>query len=414
MPVNLDDLGRFGRYELSRRISLGGMAEVFKAKSYGEHGFEKVVALKRILPTVAESERFQEMFVQEASIAAHLDHPNICRIYELGREGESYYLTMEFIYGHDVREVLRRCKHLSQPVPSAIVAQIGADVARALDHAWRAPDERGEPLRLVHRDVSPQNVMIGFDGVVKLIDFGIAKVANASVQTAAGVLKGKYAYMSPEQAEAKPLDAAADIWSLGVVLHELLAGRRLFLGSSVADTIEQILLSPIPHLDDAPPVLASIVRRALERDVEVRYRSHAEVLGDLDGYLTSLVEPPTPEQVAAFMDSLFPESTRLESDLSERDVRIVLSAEERGEETTDAKGDLSSATQIFLADSTGQAEYRAVLEALLARGKLQTRDVSGRARVAPAASPAPWSVVVWAAASCFLGALLGLWALSPL
>ncbi len=368
MPVDLNDLGRFGRYQLIRRISLGGMAEVYKAKSYGEHGFEKVVALKRILPSVAESERFVEMFVQEARVAACLDHPNVCRIFELGREGDSYYITMEFIYGHDLREVMRRQKATGRPMDPWTAAAIVADVASALDHAWQRDDGTGSALQLVHRDVSPQNIMISFGGVVKLIDFGIAKVPGGS-QTAGGVLKGKYPYMSPEHADSRPLDARADIWSLGVVFHELLSGRRLFAGVSVPDTIEQVLTLPIPPLEGAPPELVAIIERMLERDLEKRFESHADVLAALDAALRAA---PLRPGLSALMDGWFPEAQRLESDLSESDVRLVLSAEERGEETTDIRSDIGNATQIFLADSTGQGNYRAVLEALLAGGRLSS------------------------------------------
>lgn len=422
MPVNLSSHGRFGRYELVRRLAVGGMAEVFKAKQFSDNafhkdGFYKVVALKRILPGALERERFVDMFVQEARIAARLDHPNIGRLYELGCELDGalgtipavganpavdpatgrLYLTMEFIYGHDLREVLKRLRARGEAMDSWVLARLGAAIASALDHAWNREGEDGEPLRLVHRDVSPQNIMVGFDGVPKLIDFGIAKVQNASVQTAAGVLKGKYAYMSPEHARAKPLDCRADIWSLGVVLYELLTGRRLFAGATVGETVEAILTFQIPSLETDPPGLGQIVAKMLSRDPDARFATHDGVRRALAAIADSAPgghEATSPEAIAAWMERLFPDTPSFESDLTEADVRLVMSAEERGEETTDVHSDVGSATRIFLADSTGQAEYRAVLAALLSRGKLEPREEDHAADAptgndAQAATPAP-------------------------
>ena len=372
MPVDLNDFGEFGRYHLIRRMSLGGMAEVFKAKSYNDSGFEKVVALKRLLPSVAENDDFVAMFLQEAKIASRLDQENICRIYELGKVGTDYYLTMEFIYGHDLRQVLRGLKKQAVSADPWITAWVGAQAAEGLDYAYRQPGESGRPHQTVHRDISPQNVMIGFDGRVKIIDFGIAKAADATIQTAAGVLKGKYAYMSPEHASRQPLDARSDIWSLGVVLHELLSGRRLFVGSSMADTVDQVLHLEVPPLVGLPDGLAPIVARMLDRDIDSRYPDHGAVITDLHAFLATAPHPVNTRLVVRWMDSLFPEQERYEADLTDADVRLIMSAEERGEETTDMRTDVSEATQIFVMDETGQADYRAVLEQLLAQGRVHT------------------------------------------
>jgi serine/threonine protein kinase len=244
---------------------------------------------------------------------------------------------------------------------------------------------------------------VGFDGVTKLIDFGIAKVQNASVQTAAGVLKGKYAYMSPEHARAQPLDCRADIWSLGVVLYELQSGRRLFAGATVGETVEAILSFDIPTLQTTPPELGQLIAKMLSRDPDARFASHSDVHGALATIADSAPGGPdstSPEAIAAWMERLFPETPSFESDLTEADVRLVLSAEERGEETTDVQSDVGSATRIFFADATGQAEYRAVLAALLSRGKLEPRE-EGEALETPGAveplavpvAPPPASVI---------------------
>ena len=385
MPVDLNSFGDFGRYKLIRRISLGGMAEVFKAKSYNDAGFEKIVALKRLLPSVAQDDGFVQMLIQEAQVAARLDHQNICRIYELGAVGERYYLTMEFIYGHDLRQAFKALKERGKTMDPWLVAWMASKVAEGLDFAYRADDHAGRPLALVHRDVSPQNVMIGFDGTIKIIDFGIAKVANATVQTAAGVLKGKYAYMSPEHAERRVLDARSDIWSLGVVLHELLRGKRLFVGSSMADTVDQVLHREVPPLTgEAPDALAAIVDRMLRRDLDERYPDYGEVLHDLHDFLGGSPAPVSQRVVEGWMDGLFPPANRIEADLTDEEMRLLFSAEERGEDTTDVRSDVSSATQIFLADETGQADYRAVLERLLAQGRVHTVITEGEGSSASA------------------------------
>ena len=394
MPVDLNKAGQFGRYELIRRISLGGMAEVFKAKSYNEHGFEKVVALKRLLPSVAEKDGFVEMLIQEARVAAQLDHQNICRIYELGQHEQRYYLTMEFIYGHDLRQALKALKERDTYIDPYIAAWVAAKVSAALDYAWRTVDPQDRQLHLVHRDISPQNVMIGFDGTVKVIDFGIAKFANQTVQTAAGVLKGKYAYMSPEHAQRLPLDARADIWSLGVVMHELLSGRRLFVGANMADTIDQVLHREVPPLTGTPEGLARVIYRMLDRDVEARYADHAAAHADLHTFLGTSPDPITGHTVADWMLDMFPADERLEADLTDEDMRLIFSAEERGETTTDMQSDVSSATRIFLMDETGQADYREVLERLLAQGRVHTQMTNAGALDGSADEPANDDVAV--------------------
>jgi serine/threonine protein kinase len=348
------------------------MAEVFKAKSYTDTGFEKVVALKRLLPSFSEDEAFVQMFLQEARIAARLRHESICPLYELGQVEQDYYLTMEFIYGHDLRATLKALKRKDETMNPWICAFIAQRVATALEYAWTAIDDDGKPLHLVHRDISPQNIMVGFDGSVHVIDFGIAKIANSSVQTAAGVLKGKYAYMSPEHAGSLPLDRRSDIWSLGVVLYEQLSGKRLFIGGSVADTLDQVLSRDIPVLEDVPAPLRQVVERMLNRDLDERYQTHAEVAAALQTALRCAPSTVSEQQVSHWMSTLFPLDKRLEMDLTEQDVRLVFSAEERGEDTTDVQSDISSATRIFLADKTGQADYRLVLEQLMATGRVKT------------------------------------------
>ncbi|HEU4614040.1 MAG TPA: serine/threonine-protein kinase, partial [Kofleriaceae bacterium] len=222
----------FGKYLLLDRISVGGMAEVFKAKSYGVEGFEKIIAIKRILPTMGEDRDFIKMFIDEAKIAGQLAHANICQIFELGRIDGSHFIAMEYIWGKDLLQIQNRLRKTKQPMPINMACFVIAKVLEGLDYAHRKRDQLGRPLEIVHRDCSPQNILISYEGEVKIIDFGIAKAASRSSKTQAGVLKGKFGYMSPEQARGRTLDHRSDLFNVGIVMYEAITGERLFAGSS--------------------------------------------------------------------------------------------------------------------------------------------------------------------------------------
>src|SRR5262245_18293462 len=210
----------FGNYRLVRRIARGGMAEVFLARHLGMEGFERRVAIKRILPHLSEAEEFKSMFLDEARLAAQLTHPNIVHIYDFGRVDEYYFIGMEFVDGVDLGRLIRHARN--RPVPFEFAARIFSDVCSGLHYAHNAVDGEGRPLGLVHRDVTPQNVLVTYDGVVKLVDFGIAKAAWQAGRTRPGVVKGKFAYMSPEQVEGRRLDGRSDVFSAGICLYELI------------------------------------------------------------------------------------------------------------------------------------------------------------------------------------------------
>ncbi len=201
---------RFGKYLLLERLSIGGMAEVFLAKTFGIEGFAKLVAIKRILPAMADDADFVQMFIDEAKIAGQLSHPNICQIYELGRIDGAYFIAMDYVRGKDALQLISRFRRLRCRMPLAMAAFIAARACEALDHAHRRADAQGRPLNIIHRDVSPQNILVSYAGEVKLIDFGIAKAVSRSAHTQAGVLKGKFGYMSPEQVRGEPLDRRSD------------------------------------------------------------------------------------------------------------------------------------------------------------------------------------------------------------
>ncbi|HEY1584166.1 MAG TPA: serine/threonine-protein kinase, partial [Polyangia bacterium] len=242
--TNPDALGvPFGKYQLLERLGRGGMAEVWKAKALGPMGYARKLVVKRILPELACDEEFVRMFVEEARISASLNHRNIVQVYEFGDVGGEYYLAMEWVHGRDLNTLLATLKERKAAPPMELGAYVTREVCRALAYAHALTDEDGQPLRLIHRDVSPSNVMVGFDGSVKLLDFGIAKaLALASEnRTQVGVLKGKFGYMAPEQVDCDvDVDHRADLFVAGVVLWEMLTLRRLFQGGNDVQTIGQV------------------------------------------------------------------------------------------------------------------------------------------------------------------------------
>src|SRR3954465_2680605 len=218
----------FGPYLVYERLGVGGMATVHRALERGVEGFERVVALKRLLPHLAEDASFIKSFVREAKLASLLSHVNIVQIYELGRVGSEYFISMEYIDGRDIRRILRHARKVTGPPPINITVGMLLQLCDALDYAHTKSDEQGQPLLLVHRDVSPSNVLVTSAGHLKVIDFGIAKAQSSHLRTQTGRVKGKLAYMAPEAVAGKDLDSRSDLWAAGVILHELLTARPLF------------------------------------------------------------------------------------------------------------------------------------------------------------------------------------------
>jgi eukaryotic-like serine/threonine-protein kinase len=299
----------FGKYLLLERVSVGGMAEVFKAKHFGVEGFEKIIAIKKILPSMAEDAEFIQMFIDEAKIAGQLSHANVCQIFELGKVGDSHFIAMEYILGKDLLQMLGRLKKLGQPMPFSMACFIIAKLCEGLDYAHRKKDPQGRPLQIIHRDVSPQNVLVSYEGEVKIIDFGIAKAASRSARTQAGVLKGKFGYMSPEQVRGLPLDRRSDLFAIGTLLHEMLTGDRLFAGESDFSILEKVrnVDAPPPSRKrkDIPPELERIVMKALARNVEDRYQWANELQDDLHALLMGSEPVFTAKSLSAWMKSAF-------------------------------------------------------------------------------------------------------------
>ena len=307
--VSREGPDRFGQYELLERIASGGMAELFRARRTGVEGFQKIVAIKKILPHIAGNDEFITMFADEAKLAAQLNHPNIVHIYDLGKiEAGGYFIAMEYVEGMDLRTILRSARDSNLPLPVPLAVYVASKVASALDYAHRRRDGRGEELRIVHRDVSPQNILISHEGEIKLCDFGIAKADRKVSKTETGSLKGKLQYMSPEQAWGKSIDLRSDLFSLGCVLHEMLTGERLFRGDSdmtVLELVRKAEVGPPSRVNpDVPAALDAVVIRALAREPEERYTTGAEMLRDLETVLYSYTPAPGGADLAIYVNRL--------------------------------------------------------------------------------------------------------------
>jgi serine/threonine protein kinase len=264
----------YGRYQLVERLAVGGMAELFLASASGEHGFAKTLVIKRLLPHLAREAAYNAMFIDEAKLTARLVHPKIAQTYELGRVGESLFIAMEYVDGIDVLAMLRELAYRRQRVPVEIAVWIAHEVLDALEFAHNLADEQGRPLGVVHRDISPSNVLLSRRGDVKLVDFGIARASAAgrAHQTKSGTLKGKYGYMSPEQVVELPVDARSDLFSVGIVLAEMLCGRRLFAAANELDVLLMVRDARLSRLDkfgaDIEPHLDQILRKALRKNID--------------------------------------------------------------------------------------------------------------------------------------------------
>ncbi len=299
----------FGKYYLLERINVGGMAEVFKAKAFGVEGFERLVAVKRILPNIAEDEEFITMFIDEAKIAVQLQHANIAQIFDLGKVEDSFFIALEYVYGKDLRAIFDHLRKVSDRMPTAQVCYVMMQVCEGLDYAHNKRDAQGRELHLVHRDVSPQNVLVGYEGEIKLVDFGIAKAAGKASKTQAGILKGKFGYMSPEQVRGLPVDRRSDVFAAGICLYELLTGERLFVGESDFSTLEKVrnveILPPSSFNKRIAPELERIVLKSLAKEVEDRYQNAIDLHDDLQAYLYSIGEFYSRKDLAGWMKKAF-------------------------------------------------------------------------------------------------------------
>lgn len=299
---------QFGKYYLIEKIAVGGMAEIYKAKTFGVDGFEKLLAIKRILPHCAADKDFITMLIDEAKLTVSLSHANIVQVYDLGKIGDDYFISMEYIHGINLRDIMYRCRETQRPIPPEISVYIIAEVCKGLDYAHRKSDAQGQPLNIIHRDISPQNILLSYEGEVKIVDFGIAKAAMNISHTMAGILKGKIAYMSPEQALGKAIDNRTDIFSAGILLYEMLSNSKLYTGESQFEVLKKIRTTKIEEEKlpgTIPQPLKWVVAKALAYKSDDRFQNAGDLQIELTKFLYSTYLDFSPRKLAAFIKELF-------------------------------------------------------------------------------------------------------------
>ncbi|HTB75820.1 MAG TPA: protein kinase [Polyangiaceae bacterium] len=300
------------RFELVAELATGGMATVYLGRLSGAGGFQRFVGIKRLHPHLAREPEFIEMFLEEARLAARIHHPNVVPILEIGTSEQGYYIVMEYVEGDTLANLIARAVQRGQRVPVHVAVRVLVDVLAGLHAAHELADDDGKPLGIVHRDVSPQNILIGIDGSARLTDFGVARATSKLSTTRTGQLKGKLAYMAPEQARgAKDIDRRADIFAAGVVMWEALEGRRLFKGDGEADTLNKVLYEPIPSLEDAvrtvPHEIETALEGALDRERLRRFSTAAAFAEALERAAQETAEMATHKDVAAYLEEMLGE-----------------------------------------------------------------------------------------------------------
>ena len=312
---------QFGKYQLIARLATGGMAEIYLASQKSLAGFEKLIVVKRILPSLVREERFVRMFFDEARIAAMLSHPNVVHVFDLGRIDGQLFIAMEYLSGESMSTIIKSCRNKKKSIPPPLAAGMIMQAAEGLQHAHTLVGPDGKPLNIVHRDISPQNLFVLYAGGVKVVDFGIAKSNQRITKTRTGMLKGKYAYMSPEQILTSDLDGRSDVFALGVVLWELLCGRKLYNQDSDLNLLKAITEQDAPSPASVNPLvpaeLVRITAKALQRKKEDRYESAAALRADLASYLKSSQEAGDTVAIGEFMQKLFVERIKTKRKLVE-------------------------------------------------------------------------------------------------
>ncbi len=379
---------RVGPYDLVRPIGSGGMGQVHLARHVGPEGFEKLIVLKTLRPDHAVDPRFVAMFLDEARLAARLLHPHVVQIFDFGEAGGIYYIAMEYVPGVDVASLRMELSRRGQPLPLALACRVVIDAASGLHYAHELKGPDGQPLGLVHRDVSPQNILVGYEGAVKVIDFGIAKAAGRLTQTRTGALKGKFAYMSPEQAAGEAIDRRSDVFALGVVFHELVTGTRLFERDTETETLRAVQDCAIPTASklnpECPSAIDAVLAKALAKERDDRFATAQDFLNSVEGFVVESRSPASQSQLARFLQGIFPENQVRESTPSSVPDTVVSgkrsSAGTGFAPTTVSKASKRRKLGIGLAAALGIAAILAIL--MLRRG-----PTSGAA--APAANTRP-------------------------
>ncbi len=330
---------QFGKYQLLDKIAAGGMAELYRAKVTREYGFEKQVAIKKILPHLSDEGNLVKAFIDEAKLAALLQHENIVQIYDFGNMNGEYFIAMEYLFGKDLRKLTHKAKEKAVPIDLQNTLYVISRVCAGLDYSHNLKDLQGRPLNIIHRDINPQNIFITYEGQVKIIDFGIAKAASHNSTTHEGLVKGKLAYMSPEQAKGKKVDHRSDIFSTGIILYELLAGQRMFEGEAmhiytqVRDAVYKPLKSLVP---DLPARLHDVVQHALAKEPDERYQSGGEMLADLEECIYELSFRPNARHLADCVKDLF------KQEFADEENALFANTEIYGDVPNDSDSDSSS------------------------------------------------------------------------
>jgi serine/threonine-protein kinase len=328
-PNDLPLPRRLGRYTLFDKIGRGGMADIFLARERTDLGAARLVVVKQVLPYLADSSEFSEMLITEAKLAARLDHANVVQVHDLGRADGHLYIAMQYVEGFDLTDLLRRCSRTKTPLPVQYGLLIIVETLRGLDYAHRRTTDVGTPLGIVHRDVSPANVLISFDGEVKLCDFGIAHANDVASKLQADVIRGKAGYMSPEQAKGEPLDARADVFALGIIFWEILAGRRLYKAGTAPGTslLDQAMAAHVPDLEPRGLPLESdlhaIVKKALAPNRDERYPSAQAMLFDLERYIAKAKLMASPLRLGEWLLDRFGEEIVEQRRARERAVKSL-------------------------------------------------------------------------------------------
>ncbi|MCA9528947.1 MAG: protein kinase, partial [Myxococcales bacterium] len=353
----------FGPYLLLERIGVGGMAEVFKATTRAEPGRERLVALKRVLPAMEGDEEFIAMFVDEMKNAKQLSHPNIASILDVGIAANSHYIAMEYVDGRDLRSVLDQAQQAGRRLPVGLACFVVMKICEALDYAHRKEGSDGESLGLVHRDVTPQNILLSFDGEVKLIDFGLAKAKDNTSKTRTGYLKGKFAYMSPEQVRNRPVDGRSDLFAVGIVLYECLTGTQPFVADNDYNTLQNIRRSEVPPPTFfhplVPPELEAIVFKALQKEPDQRFSSAGEMRDAIQEVMYASGQFFSSRDLSAHMREAFqkPSKSRFDSKYSVRpDAPVRMGDATPGPETWQRRSNLPAPST---EPGTGQAKVTA-------------------------------------------------------
>ena len=316
---------QFEKYLLLDKIATGGMAELYRAKITGVQGFEKLVAIKKVLPHLVCEEDLINSFIDEAKLAAYLQHQNIVQIHDFGNKNGNYFIAMEYLFGKDLRFIIQKSKQMNLPVSLENALYIASKICEGLYYAHNLKDFHGESLNIIHRDIGPQNIFITYDGQVKIIDFGIAKAAIQDTTTQGCMIKGKVAYMSPEQAMGKTIDHRSDIFAIGIILYEMVTYKRMFEGDTIQvyDNVRKAIFEPPESANpDLPPSLYKILNKALVKDPEERYQSADEMNADLEKSISQHSFLTTDRSLSQYMKNLFKEDTNAE-ELAMRDAALL-------------------------------------------------------------------------------------------